>query len=84
MFSYQRRVRISIYINQINVTDSLTDTGMRRATTIVSIPPIVTSEQILKTLSFQHWHGLFQSGTNEMDGVAWVTQCPIIPDESFL
>lgn len=32
----------------------------------------------------QHWHGLFQTGTNEMDGVAWVTQCPIIPDQSFL
>jgi iron transport multicopper oxidase len=32
----------------------------------------------------QHWHGLFQSRTNWADGVDAVTQCPIIPDESFL
>ncbi|KAH8111779.1 laccase [Phellopilus nigrolimitatus] len=31
-----------------------------------------------------HWHGLFQAGTNEMDGPAWVNQCPIVPDQSFL
>ncbi|KAH8110523.1 Cu-oxidase-domain-containing protein [Phellopilus nigrolimitatus] len=50
---------------QINVIDNLTDTSMRRATSI-------------------HWHGLFQAGTNEMDGPAWVNQCPIVPDQSFL
>lgn len=31
-----------------------------------------------------HWHGLFQTRTNWADGVDAVTQCPIIPDESFL
>ncbi|KAI0276852.1 laccase 14 [Russula aff. rugulosa BPL654] len=31
-----------------------------------------------------HWHGFFQSGTNWADGVDAVTQCPIIPGESFL
>ncbi|VDC05858.1 unnamed protein product [Peniophora sp. CBMAI 1063] len=31
-----------------------------------------------------HWHGIFQGGSNEYDGVADVTQCPIIPGESFL
>ncbi|KLO10982.1 laccase [Schizopora paradoxa] len=31
-----------------------------------------------------HWHGLFQAHTVEMDGPAFVTQCPIIPNESFL
>lgn len=31
-----------------------------------------------------HWHGLFQKGTNWADGVAMVTQCPIIPGHSFL
>ncbi|KAA1478071.1 laccase T2 copper depleted [Dentipellis sp. KUC8613] len=30
-----------------------------------------------------HWHGLFQHGTNDMDGVAFVTQCPIPPSHSF-
>ncbi|KAI0312942.1 laccase [Amylostereum chailletii] len=49
---------------QINVTDSLTDTGMPVITTI-------------------HWHGLFQSGSTEMDGVSMVSQCPIIPGNSY-
>ena len=30
-----------------------------------------------------HWHGLHQSGTPWMDGVSWVTQCPINPGQSF-
>nr|ACU52699.1 putative laccase 5 [Agaricus bisporus var. bisporus] len=30
-----------------------------------------------------HWHGLFQKGTNFMDGVIDVTQCPISPNNSF-
>ncbi|KAF8259963.1 laccase 1 precursor [Lactarius quietus] len=31
-----------------------------------------------------HWHGIFQKGTNYVDGVASVTQCPLVPGESFL
>ncbi|KAL5498594.1 LCC11_1 [Sanghuangporus vaninii] len=31
-----------------------------------------------------HWHGLLQKGTAEMDGPAFVSQCPIIPGNSFL
>jgi len=31
-----------------------------------------------------HWHGFFQKTTNYADGPAFVTQCPIIPRESFL
>jgi iron transport multicopper oxidase len=27
---------------------------------------------------------MFQNGTNEMDGAAFVTQCPIAPNSSFL
>ena len=30
-----------------------------------------------------HWHGLYQRGTPWMDGVSMVTQCPILPGESF-
>ncbi|THH13854.1 hypothetical protein EW146_g6418 [Bondarzewia mesenterica] len=30
-----------------------------------------------------HWHGLFQHSTNWADGPAFVTQCPIIPGDSF-
>ncbi|KAK7443247.1 laccase, multicopper oxidase, benzenediol:oxygen oxidorectuctase [Stygiomarasmius scandens] len=31
-----------------------------------------------------HWHGLFQKHTNWADGPAFVTQCPIAPNNSFL
>ncbi|KAG8723224.1 laccase [Ceratobasidium sp. 395] len=30
-----------------------------------------------------HWHGLFQAGTAEEDGPAFVTQCPIAPQSSY-
>ncbi|KAI0549063.1 multicopper oxidase-domain-containing protein [Xylaria curta] len=30
-----------------------------------------------------HWHGIFQNGTNWMDGAAGVTQCPISPGKSY-
>ncbi|TFK45801.1 laccase [Heliocybe sulcata] len=31
-----------------------------------------------------HWHGLFQRKSNWADGVAMVTQCPVVPGGSFL
>ncbi|KIX04862.1 uncharacterized protein Z518_05733 [Rhinocladiella mackenziei CBS 650.93] len=31
-----------------------------------------------------HWHGLFQNGTNWMDGTAGITQCPIPSGAGFL
>lgn len=30
-----------------------------------------------------HFHGLFMNGTAEMDGPVGVTQCPVVPGESF-
>ncbi|KAI5831415.1 multicopper oxidase/laccase, partial [Schizophyllum commune Tattone D] len=30
-----------------------------------------------------HWHGFYQRGTNYADGVAYVTQCPLMPGEKF-
>jgi FtsP/CotA-like multicopper oxidase with cupredoxin domain len=39
--------------------------------------------QLLDAYSLQHWHGLFQRHTNYADGPAFVTQCPIVPRESF-
>ncbi|KAL3440209.1 Cupredoxin [Aspergillus insuetus] len=30
-----------------------------------------------------HWHGIWQRGTNQYDGVPGVTQCPIAPGQSF-
>ncbi|CAH1243344.1 Hypp7073 [Branchiostoma lanceolatum] len=31
-----------------------------------------------------HWHGMHMRGMPYMDGVAYVTQCPIMPRESFV
>ncbi|RLV94098.1 Iron transport multicopper oxidase FET3 [Spathaspora sp. JA1] len=31
-----------------------------------------------------HFHGLFQRGTNQMDGPEMVTQCPIVPGATYL
>lgn len=33
--------------------------------------------------STMHWHGLYQKGTNNMDGPSMVTQCPIQPGTSY-
>ena len=30
-----------------------------------------------------HWHGMYQNGTNGMDGASGVTQCPIPPGYTF-
>ncbi|KAI0065684.1 laccase [Artomyces pyxidatus] len=38
----------------------------------------------MDTATSIHWHGLFQHATNHMDGPSFVTQCPIIPGNSFL
>jgi iron transport multicopper oxidase len=43
----------------------------------------VVNSMVNETTSI-HFHGQFQHGTNEMDGVADVTQCPIPPSGSFL
>ncbi|KAH0836891.1 laccase [Lanmaoa asiatica] len=31
-----------------------------------------------------HWHGIYQNGTNYVDGTSFVTQCPIAQNHSFL
>lgn len=41
----------------------------------------VTNEAINAT-SF-HWHGMYQSGTNWMDGTVGITQCPIASGRQF-
>ncbi|KAJ7740464.1 yellow laccase [Mycena maculata] len=43
----------------------------------------LTNDTMLKSTSI-HWHGIFQEGTNFNDGPAFVTQCPIVPGNSFL
>lgn len=31
-----------------------------------------------------HWHGLYQAGSNANDGPPMVTQCPILPGQSYI
>ncbi|KAI0030501.1 yellow laccase [Vararia minispora EC-137] len=37
----------------------------------------------LDTVTSVHWHGLFQHNTQDADGPSFVTQCPLVPQESF-
>ncbi|KAG2734846.1 hypothetical protein G9P44_002852 [Scheffersomyces stipitis] len=39
---------------------------------------------LLETKASLHFHGLFQQGTNAMDGPEMVTQCPVAPGSTFL
>ncbi|KAJ7257197.1 laccase [Mycena haematopus] len=50
---------------------------------LINVEDQLTDNTMLTDTSI-HWHGLFQKGTNWADGPAWVTQCPIIPEHSFL
>jgi FtsP/CotA-like multicopper oxidase with cupredoxin domain len=45
---------------------------------------LINVTNTLQNATTVHWHGLYQNGTNWMDGTAGVTQCPIPPGESFL
>lgn len=38
----------------------------------------------LNAETVQNWHGLFQQGTNFMDGTDSVTQCPIVANDSYI
>ncbi|CAK5278112.1 unnamed protein product [Mycena citricolor] len=38
----------------------------------------------METVTTIHWHGFFQSRTPWEDGVAFVSQCPIVPRASFV
>ena len=40
--------------------------------------------QMILNQYLQHWHGLFQKGSSWADGPVGVTQCPILPGNSFL
>ncbi|XP_041379560.1 laccase-2-like [Gigantopelta aegis] len=47
-------------------------------TVIVHVKNLMTS-----ATTSVHWHGLHQPGTPWMDGVGFITQCPIQPGQSF-
>lgn len=44
---------------------------------------IVLTNKLGNETTSLHFHGLFQKGTNQMDGPSSVTQCPIPPDQTF-
>lgn len=44
---------------------------------------VVTVVNEAKNATAIHWHGLFQNGTNFMDGTVGITQCPIAPGQSY-
>ncbi|KAJ7260636.1 laccase 2 precursor [Mycena rebaudengoi] len=49
----------------------------------INVEDRLTDDRMLKSTSI-HWHGLYQKSTNYADGPAFVTQCPIVPGNSFL
>ncbi|KAF8342651.1 laccase [Cantharellus anzutake] len=48
----------------------------------ITVNDKLNDSTMLKSTSV-HWHGLFQHRTADMDGVAFVSQCPIAPNNSF-
>ncbi|KAK3579372.1 hypothetical protein CHS0354_029673 [Potamilus streckersoni] len=83
----------------VNVEDVITADGWENPRLTAAVngkmpgPPIivyegqmvivhVTNKLINEGLTI-HWHGLFQKGTPWMDGVPFVTQCPILPGQTF-
>ncbi|EJF60579.1 laccase [Dichomitus squalens LYAD-421 SS1] len=49
----------------------------------INVIDLLTNETML-TGTTVHWHGLFQHSTAYADGTAFVTQCPLTPNNSFL
>ncbi|KAG1810914.1 laccase [Suillus subaureus] len=58
-------------------------TGQKGDTFKINVTNHLNDETMLTGTSI-HWHGLFQRHSNQMDGTAFVTQCPISPGHSFL
>ncbi|KAF7352280.1 Multicopper oxidase/laccase [Mycena venus] len=50
---------------------------------LVNVEDKLTDNTMLRSTSI-HWHGIFQDGTSWADGPAFVTQCPIAANNSFL
>ncbi|EJD00070.1 laccase [Fomitiporia mediterranea MF3/22] len=57
--------------------------GNASDTFLVNVTDNLTDTTMYRGVSI-HWHGLYQKGHAADDGASWVTQCPIIPNNSFL
>ena len=44
---------------------------------------VVHVDNQAKNATSIHWHGLYQNGSNWMDGTVGITQCPIVPGNQF-
>ncbi|KAH9073518.1 laccase [Lactarius deliciosus] len=56
--------------------------GQKNAEFKIDVVDLLT-DQTLDLATSIHWHGLFQKDSNYEDGAAFVTQCPLVPNESF-
>jgi FtsP/CotA-like multicopper oxidase with cupredoxin domain len=68
---------------EITVINLLHDLRLDLGTSIVRFPSFQHVDRNPDWFSLQHWHGIFQKGSNYNDGIASVTQCPLVPDESY-
>ncbi|KAJ6560258.1 laccase [Mycena capillaripes] len=50
---------------------------------LINVVDALTDNTMLRSTSI-HWHGVFQDHTSWADGTAFVTQCPIAANHSFL
>ncbi|KAG9308070.1 laccase [Chiua virens] len=50
---------------------------------LINVTNYLTDDTMLMGTTI-HWHGISQHNHNQMDGSAYVTQCPIAPGNSFL
>jgi iron transport multicopper oxidase len=57
--------------------------GQKNAIFWINVEDQLTDKSMNLATSI-HWHGLFQKHTNYVDGPSFVTQCPLVPNESFL
>ncbi|GAW08671.1 laccase 2 [Lentinula edodes] len=58
-------------------------TGRKGDRFTINVTDLLTDPTMDRSTSI-HWHGLFQKTTNYADGVAFVSQCPIATNHSFL
>ncbi|KAF5387491.1 hypothetical protein D9757_006578 [Collybiopsis confluens] len=58
-------------------------TGTKGDRFIINVTDQLTDPTMDRSTSI-HWHGLFQKTTNYADGVAFVSQCPIVTNHSFV
>ncbi|KAF9233718.1 laccase [Melanogaster broomeanus] len=72
--------RNAIVVNGITPGTVLTST--KGESFRVTVNNLLTDESMNRSTSI-HWHGIVQTHNNAMDGVSFVTQCPIAPGNSF-